>query len=1345
MQSDDGRRSHGSRGSGSTDRARRAAPAGLSPRPGDQLGGFRLLDRIGEGGSSLVFDAVEVSSGTSYALKVLLNPNELGIDRLKRGFRALADFYHPNLVSLDRLHFASLVREPSSPPEAGFWFITMERIHGSDLVSFAHQQRSAEDDFQWLAKLIRQIGAALSALHARSLVHRDIKPSNFMIDSSGRLRLLDYGLLGSFEPWFAAEPESNYVAGTLPYMAPEVLAQRTYPPASDIYSVGRVVLALLCGELPATDREAGEDPQEWERQNGGRLPRELPPELRELCAAMLEFDPLERPTAWDLERFGQQDAERGALPAWVRNHPLPLIGREAEMATVHRWIQDVVRGRGGAMHLSGPSGIGKTVLLGEVVQAARSEWIEVYRSRCRQREALPLRAFDEAINGIARWIASGGCGPLRLSQATRRSVADLFPVLAPALLAGAEPEPTVPPPSDWSSTELLVTEPLEGLSDQALRRQEALEAVVRLFAALCEQTPMLLVIDDLQWADGDSIALLRRLLSNPPRRLGILTASRPEFAARDLPLDQRIELSGVSPAAAQAIICNRARRRGVELPEPRVRELAKAAEGNPYLLTHIGDLLGADGAQTTDFGSLWALRRRRLTPLARLMLELLAVAGKPVDVGHLLAIAQAAAAGELVPDKPLSPDDSDATGTPAPGFEGGGFEGGGLASEDFAADPAAASLPAAALAELRHEMLARDYGPEAETVEMYHDRISDVVLRTAGPRTCRGHHRRWARWLAKQADLSSAELARHWIAGGRTAAAVEPAIRAAEAARERLAFADAARWYAWAAEHVEEVSATWPRSSEASSARSELPSAIELLQRAADCYAHCGRSGRAAGLFERLAEQSSGDDELRFRRFAAEHYICSGELAEARRTIAEVAPRLKLPRFHSPLRTKLEILWNLSRLRLLGPIDPAAEGRSVDPRQFERIDTQLNLCRAMSMFDSLYTGSLITSGMLLAARHGDRPRMLHASVAFAVISSYDAGRGREQANRLIPRILQTAEQLGDRKLIADGLSAAGAVHFTQGRWAEALEPLLTAHRIYRTECSGCIFESVHLHWQAVWAQFFLGRIPEMVRTRDWIQQDALDRDDSLAWLTSVCGNSVAGGLAADRVAEFRAADRRFRAHYRGLGFQLIHMLRLISATMLDCYSGRLEAAWRRLQAHERAYRRSAFSRLQIIRVHWQWMHLHTATCLAATSLAAIPPPAASPPAASPPAASPPAASPPVERWVREAEKWLRQLRREPMEFAATLSEFAAGQLAELRGDPGTARAAYQAASRSAARQQLELHRLAAEDRLAALAAEPASEGSSQPRLEAYLAAQGVHAPAAFARLLAAPLPPGRLR
>jgi tetratricopeptide (TPR) repeat protein len=759
---------------------------------------YELLEEAGRGAMGVVYRALDRESGRTVALKALHGADPDDLYRLKNEFRALAGVVHPHLVRL---------YEMSVEGDRGFF--TMEFIEGgSTLVEYLRGQATPEPAQR---EAFRQLATALAALHGAGWIHRDLKPSNVLVDATGRVVLLDFGLIRGLGSDLAERTQAGAVVGTLAYMSPEQALGRPLSAASDWYSFGVLLYECLTGRSPfaGTPPTVLLDRTRFAIPSAALVAPDCAPDLAELASALLANDPVRRPDAHKV--LAALSGGGVTVPSATVSRSAPFVGRARELARLRQAWSALRAGVAAVATVEGSSGLGKTSLVERFVEDLPAQGALVLRARCYPYELVPFEALDEVVDDLSRYLSS--LSPERLDALLPRDTGALrrvFPVLGRVSL------PAPPALAEDS-----------GAEPHELRRR-GFAALRDLLGRLADRRQLVIWIDDLQWADADSGPLLRELLRSPdpPPILWLLSFRAEDRGQSPLLQDLDRLLEAVPHERRQAIaLAPLSHEESDELvgllaesalSAETVRSLAQEAHGSPFLLT---ELLKRDGRETADTHTgvdLDGMIRNRLASLpagARRLLESLAVTAGPLERGVALE-----AAGLDVSDPDLA-----------------------ALLESARLLRAAASVGRARL-------------------EIYHDQIRETIDRQLSADDRHERHAGIASALERRGSQDLALLFTHHAGAGHRARAAQLALLAAGPAEQQLAFDQAAHFYRAALEmdrasvdaartlaQLAEALANAGRGPQAAEAFEfaavEAPADVAetLRQRAAEQYLVCGR------------------------------------------------------------------------------------------------------------------------------------------------------------------------------------------------------------------------------------------------------------------------------------------------------------------------------------------------------------------------------------------------------------------------------------------------------------------------------------------------------------------------
>jgi hypothetical protein len=205
---------------------------------GDQIGDFRVIEKIGEGGMGVVYKAVDVRLDRPVAIKMLnasLIHNPDLVQRFQAEARAQANLNHTNLATL----YAFLV-------DQGNAYMVMEFVEGENFEQIIRRNGPIQpnDAIPWFKQALLGIGAA----HRVGVIHRDIKPSNLMLNRQGIVKVMDFGIAKAMGT--RGTTRTGMQMGTLAYMPPEQIQNHTVDVRSDIYALGVTLYEMLSGHVP---------------------------------------------------------------------------------------------------------------------------------------------------------------------------------------------------------------------------------------------------------------------------------------------------------------------------------------------------------------------------------------------------------------------------------------------------------------------------------------------------------------------------------------------------------------------------------------------------------------------------------------------------------------------------------------------------------------------------------------------------------------------------------------------------------------------------------------------------------------------------------------------------------------------------------------------------------------------------------------------------------------------------------------------------------------------------------------------------------------------------------------
>lgn len=1064
---------------------------------------FQIISRLGEGAFGVVYEARDRARGERVAIKALHRLGPDALLRFKQEFRTLRDLRHPNLVRLEELI-----------EQRGRWYITMELVRGSDVLSYVRRGalrrrsdreatatvRGASFDEERLRACLIQLAHGLEALHQAGKVHRDIKPANVRVTHDGRVVLLDFGLV--FDQQGDDSSTAPSMVGTAAYMSPEQAASSAVTPASDWYSVGVLLHEMLTGQRPfvGSPLQVMLDKQRRTPARPSAISPETPPDLDLLCEQLLAPAPDARPTGpLLLARLGAQSR---MLRTYSR---VPFVGRAAELDTLATAARQLREGHPDAFYVCGALGCGKTRLLGEFVARVRLQHPEavVLRGRCHESETVPYKAFDGIIDGLSRTLRQVGEEEARrLVPEGAASLGEVFPVLSRIEAIAGKGGRT------------------EQTADPWVVRNQVFNVIRELFLRLGRTTQVVLVIDDLHWADAESLHLLERLLVGPERPCLLVVATgrvadRTSEGVRRVVQhvlcmrpEQTIELGGLSQQEGSELAMELLEREidPAELSESvrasLVEGLVREAGGHPFfmeLLVKQGakrDLLRgiAPGLEETLRESI-----RALSEPERLLLELLSLTGAPFRQ-RVLADALGVGASQLA---------------------------------EYASRLVRAGL------------VVEDGAGEEIALSVVQERIQAAALVDLSPEQRVERHRTLSRALLATGGQDAEALAVHLAAAGDGTAAAHYALVAAGAAFDALAFDRAARLY----QQVLDLTVGDP----------DARRRRRLHARLGDALVGAGRSTEASEAYISAAAAAPDMEGAELQMRAAQQLLQAGRMHEGLEALRSLL-RSRGQRFARTGGGAIaSFLYSRARLKLRG-IEFEERGATwVSPERLSEVDLLWSVSCSLVMVDMTRGVDLQTRHLLAALDAGEPYRVARA----LAVEGWFQQSMLPQPNARITQIFSQARLLAQRCVQPHAQAvvalAEGAAANSVCRFEESVRKCDEAERILRERCRAVTWELDTAQYVGGLGLLFLGRFDEVCRRAPFQLREARERGDryaeSLTRLTTAFWPALFAGELTSIVDDLEGAVRSWDA----VGFTTQGFMKFVSLAYIYLFAAPAQA------------------------------------------------------------------------------------------------------------------------------------------------------------------------------------------
>jgi serine/threonine protein kinase len=1086
-------------------------PAPLAP--GDSLldGRFLLLEFLGRGSVGTVHRALDRNRDEQVALKVLHLKEPDLVARFKNEFRSLQSLRHTNLVRLDELFETEDI-----------CFFSMELIEGVNFLEYVRTSAPSGAAFNpnRLLPSLLQLCDGISALHKAGKLHRDIKPANVLVDPTGRVVLLDFSVVREI----AARAERQTFVGTPPYMAPEQAQQlQTVSEPADWFALGVMLYDALTG-LPPFDGQYWRwvpDESKVRLIDPRALKPAIPNDLADLCVELLARAPKNRPVADDIFRR-LQTAGGTLLPSPPEPSRELFVGRGRELTKLHELFERTLAGQAAIASLFGRSGMGKTTLVQKFISELSRQYPNavILTGRCHQSETVPFKALDEVMGRLSRMLNNLPNSEVEavLSRDVHL-VARLFPALiqVPAIAVSGHRRIDVPDSQEF--------------------RKRAFMSLLELLGRLSSRTPLVIAIDDLQWGDLDSAVFFGEFVSSvSPANLLLIASYRSEdlesspflkesrrhlSTANPQIVIERIEIGELPPQESTTLAISLLAETvaGSDLPAEtaagsgQAMIIAQESLGSPFLIEQFARYVfdrrnhspSAEAAQnhTFDLREVIEARIASLPDAARRLLRIVSIAGQPISE----RVAKAAA---------------------------------GLSSEYFVA-----------LKRLCAEPLLRELAaPGGREVEIYHDKVRQILNASLAAGESKELHRQMAVALQQIEPEDASVLARHFLKAEMYDEAVRFTIEAADRASGSLAFARAAQLYREALDL----------------GLLDKSMVFELRKKLGYVLVASGRGVEAAEAFTASADtQDSPSKRIECLRLAADQYLRSGHIKEGIAILRILATSVGIRITEDRWRVASLFLLRKAHIRLRGLRYRERPERDIPREELMRLDVYWSLVVGFGMVDPLLGMTFHAKHLLLALKTGEPYRI---GLSLALEAGFSSLQGEEQYSRaqeILRQCKASGLRLNSPHLL--GLtSAMGATcaHLTH-RLRDAKRLGKHAEEILKSQCTGVAWELATARTFYFSALGWLGDWKELSEEFPGVLRDARERND-LHTVTQLIltAPSTWANVAADRhEAAYEDIDVAISNWSKETqrSFDVPHFLGILQLSALLLYSSRGAQAW----------------------------------------------------------------------------------------------------------------------------------------------------------------------------------------
>ncbi|KZK89701.1 Serine/threonine-protein kinase PknB [Pseudovibrio sp. Ad5] len=627
----------------------------------NQLGPYRIIKQIGQGSNGVVFAGENTATGKHVAIKMATKRDASKLNQLRREIRSLAKLKHPGVIQIldhgisDGLpwHATEVIEAPTlaktidkiwsdhrsatSTSTTQEWFATeyspettisgFDEINLDENITYPdhnvlldHHNIAASGQLEDALTLIYGICEVLAYVHGLGIIHRDLKPSNVFILKSKFPILADFGLVTEVRGSVGREvvESAQVISGSPHFMAPEQIRNETLDARCDLYSLGCILYELVTGLKPFNGSRTQVFRGHLERLpiNPSDLVHGVPKTLDDMIMSLLSKTAdqrigyaetvLQSIEALGIKRPKWPVAAPSAKPYLYR---ASFIENFKIQANIESHLSNAKDGIGQIHIVFGESGLGKTRLVSEIASKAKKSGMSVVSCECASQVrdstqtkpvSQPLQPFLRLLDQIADTCIEGGKENFEILIGRHAAVLSQYSTSIKSL--------------PWAKH--LPTSPKLEPEQTLIRLFEALRSVLTAYSQTC---PLLMILDDLQWADELTLAFLKHLAEEGMDGISglLLGTMRSEERTKEinaiLPFDdvsdvslERMGTHDIEKLASGMLAINR-------LPDAFAEFLLERSNGNPFFIAEYLRTAVAEQVLRRDQSGKWAFAHKALS------------------------------------------------------------------------------------------------------------------------------------------------------------------------------------------------------------------------------------------------------------------------------------------------------------------------------------------------------------------------------------------------------------------------------------------------------------------------------------------------------------------------------------------------------------------------------------------------------------------------------------------------------------------------------------------------------------------------------------------------------------